>query len=146
MKTIRERKLFEKLGKRKNRIHFLKGVGQIILPRIYSFSQKGNGIHLLCDGEEIHCFHKGVTVQSIKDYVSSYKVLRDYCKAPVSACHQFKNCDSCNSLHKKWAEEREYIGDKIVKPSIKDISEERTSLSPIRSKKISSGRFHSWKW
>ena len=145
MKKNNHQKKIKKLQGRKNRVHFLKGLGQIILPKIYSFSRKGDNINLLCDGEEIHCFHKGVTVQSIKDYISSYKVLRDYCKASVSTCHQFENCNSCNSLHKKWAEERKYIGKKIVRPKPEEIEEREQTLIPIDSA-IFSKRNYSGRW
>ena len=145
-KTVRQTNFFRKRENRKNRIHFLKGVGKIILSKIYSFKQKGDTIHLLCDGEKIHCFHKGVTVQIIKEYISNYKALKDYCGAPVSMCHVSKNCDVCHISHKKWAEERKKEGKKIVRPKPEDISEKRTTLSPIGSKKIFFRRSYSGKW
>jgi len=147
MKTIKEKKLLEKLKNRKKRIHFLKGVGQIILPKIYSFKQKRNMINLLCDGERIRSFPnpKNVTIQAIKDYISTYKVLKDYCGAPASTCHQFENCSRCHSLHKKWAEERREKKEKIIKPKPGDILERGKALNSI-SKKIFFSRTHGLSW
>jgi len=146
MKKVSHRKNLRKYQKDKGKIHILKGGKKIFLPRSYSFSQKGDTINLFCDGEKIHDFWEGVTVQIIEKYISSYKVLKNYCQASVSTCHEFENCNGCNSLHKKWAERRKEKGEKAVRPKPEDISEERTTLSPIRSKKMSFERSHSWKW
>jgi len=158
-KTIRVRKLFKKLENRKDRVHFLKGIGRIVLLSVYSFRWRGNILYLLCNGDEIHRFPRDVTVREIKKCISDYeanlrkernekkpnKVLKDYCKAPASICLQFKNCDECHGLHKKWAEERKEKGQKIVRPKPEDI-EERTTLSPTGPKKILSRRSYSGGW
>jgi len=146
MKKNSHQKKIKKLQGRKNRIHQLKGVGEILLPKIYSFSRKGDTINLFCDGEKIHDFWEGVTVQIIKEYISKHKVLKNYCGATTDICQQSKNCSECHSLHKKWAEERKEKGEKIMRPKPEDILERGITLSPIRSKKISFERSHSWKW
>ena len=145
MKKVSQKKSFEKLQKRKNRVHHLKGIGEIVLPRIYSFSQKGGRVHLLCDGEKIHRFRKDVTVQIIEEYISSYKALKNYCQASVSTCHEFENCNGCNSLHKKWAEERREKGEKIVKPKPEEIEESEQTLIPIDSVMLSK-RNYTGRW
>jgi len=145
MKTFRERKLFKKLENRKNRIHYLKGIGEIVLPRIYSFRQKGNVINLLCDGEKVHPFCKDVTIETIKEYVLSHKVLENYCGANAGTCHQFRNCNECNVLHKKWALKSKEKGEKIVRPKPEEIEEGGETLIPIGSA-IFSKRNYSGKW
>ena len=143
MKKISQKKKFKKLEERKNRIHRLGGVGEIILSKIYSFCQKRNIINLLCDGEKIHSFpKKGLTIRTIKEYVSGHKVLKNYCGATTDICQQSENCSECHSLHKEWAKERKEKGEKIVRPKPEDISEERTTLGSIRSKKIVFKRLH----
>jgi len=142
MKKVSQKKSFEKLQKRKNRIHHLKGIGEIVLPRIYSFSRKGDTINLFCDGEKIHDFWEGVTVQIIKEYISKHKVLKNYCGASASTCHQSENCSECHSLHKGWAQKRKEKGEKIVKPKPEDISETRTTLSSNKPRKILFKRLH----
>ena len=159
MKKPSHEKFFRERENRKNRIHFLKGIGEIVALRAYSFRRRGDVIWLLYNGKKIHPFCEGVTIQTIKKYISDYeanlrkkkkkknleKTLKDYCGAPMGICSKFDNCDECNENDKEWALERKEKGEKIVRPKPEDISEERTSLSPIRSKKISFGRFYSWK-
>jgi hypothetical protein len=130
MKTVKQRKFFEKLeNHKKGRVHHLKGIGEITIPRIYSFKQKGSTICLLCKGDKIHSFPKDVTIQDIRDFIENYKPLKDYCKAPTSQCQQVKNCNICHTLHKKYAEERRERGE-INKTKTKRYFGNRYNNSP----------------
>jgi len=141
MKKISHRKNLRKYQKDKGKIHILKGGKKIFLPRSYSFSQKGDTINLFCDGEKIHDFWEGVTVQIIEKYISKHKVLKNYCGAPVSTCNESENCDMCHSLHKKWAEERREKREKIVRPKPEEIEERKQTLILILSKRDYTGRW-----
>ena len=155
-KTVKQAKFFRERKNRKNRIHNLKGVGKIILPRAYSFSQRGNVIHLSRNGEEIHSFPNGVTVKEIEEYVLEYEAillkeektmwLKEYCTAPMSICKG--NCDECDSPNdKNWALDRKKEGKKVVKPiktgGLKESLEKKDVLLKkpnSESKEIISGR------
>ena len=148
MKTPRQVKFFKKLEKsREDRIHCFKGItGEIIVSKVWSFRQKGSIISILYERDKVHSFPGGVRIKEIKDFIESYKPLKNYCKAPVSQCNQFKNCEVCHTLHKKLAEERKEKGKKLEKPKPEDILERGEILSPINSKKIVFGHGHGVKW
>ena len=163
MKKLSHEKFFREMKNRRNRVIYVKGVGEIVAPKDYSFSQKGGIIHLLLNGkkkvkkEKIHSFPKGVTARTIKEYILNYKILKDYCKAPASQCHQARNCNECHVPHKEWAEKRKEKGEKIVRPGKKiggfteaveerNVSLKRKRLENKESKITFFDRDRSGKW
>jgi len=158
MLKLSQRKIPSKTEDKRKKIYKLKGGQKVSILRIYSIKQRGNVVNIFRYGKKIRSFPNNVMTEAIEKYITKYeialqekkkkqkKLLKDYCGASISICSEFENCNECNGNHKEWALERKRKKEKIVKPSVEDISEERTTLSPIRSKKMSFERSHSWKW